>query len=95
MDKKGKGKAPQKGQKQITNVKQINIKDLPNDEADYLSDCESIDFSCYILRENSKWLMDSGCNRQVTMGIPRGNPAGRKGKAKVMLMMMVPMIMNM
>ena len=29
MDKKGKGKAPKKGQKQITNVKQINIKDLP------------------------------------------------------------------
>ena len=66
MDKKGKGKAPQKGQKQITNVKQINIKDLPNDEADYLSDCESIDFSCYVLQENSEWLMDSGCNRQVT-----------------------------
>ena len=65
-DKKGKGKAPQQGQKQITNVKQINIKDLPNDEADYISDCESIDFSCYVLRENSKWLMDSGCNRHVT-----------------------------
>ena len=48
-DKKGKGKAPQQGQKQITNVKQINIKDLPNDEADYLSNCESIDFSCYVL----------------------------------------------
>ena len=65
-DKKGKGKAPQKGQKQIANVKQINIKDLPNDEADYLSDCESIDFSCYVLRENSEWLIDSGCNRHVT-----------------------------
>ena len=49
-DKKGKGKAPQHGkQKQIANVKQINIKDLPNDEADYISDCESIDFSCYVL----------------------------------------------
>ena len=48
-DKKGKGKAPQKGQKQIADVKQINIKDLPNDEADYLSDCESTDFSCYVL----------------------------------------------
>ena len=66
-DKKGKGKAPQHGQqKQIANVKQINIKDLPNDEADYISDCESIDFSCYVLRENSEWLMDSGCNRHVT-----------------------------
>ena len=65
-DKKGKGKAPQKGQKQIANVKQINIKDLPNDEADYLSNCESIDFSCYVLRENSEWLIDSGCNRHVT-----------------------------
>ena len=66
-DKKGKGKAPQHGQqKQITNVKQINIKDLPNDEANYISDCESIDFFCYVLRENSKWLMDSGCNRHVT-----------------------------
>ena len=49
-DKKGRGKAPQHGQqKQIANVKQINIKDLPNDEADYISDCESIDFSCYVL----------------------------------------------
>ena len=65
-DKKGKGKAPQHGQqKQIANVKQINIKDLPNDEADYISDCESIDFSCYVLQENSEWLMDSGCNRHV------------------------------
>ena len=67
-DKKGKGKAPQHGQqKQIANVKQIHITDLPdNFKADYISDCESIDFSCYILRENSKWLMDSGCNRHVT-----------------------------
>ena len=65
-DKKGKGEAPQKGQKQITNVKQINIKNLPNDEADYISDCESIDFSCYILWENSEWLIDLGCNRHVT-----------------------------
>ena len=30
-----------------------------------------------------------------TLGNPRGNPVGRKGKAKVMLMMMVPMMMNM
>ena len=67
-DKKGKGKAPQHGQqKQIANVKQIHITDLPdNFEADYISDCESIDFSCYVLRENSEWLMDSGCNRHVT-----------------------------
>ena len=67
-DKKGKGKAPQhRQQKQITNVKQIHITDLPDDnfEADYISDCESIDFSCYIVRENSEWLMDSGCNRHV------------------------------
>ena len=63
-DKKGKGKAPQHGQqKQIANVKQINIK--PNDEANYFRDCKSIDFSFYILRENSEWLMDSGCNRHV------------------------------
>ena len=67
-DKKGKGKAPQHGQqKQIANVKQIHITDLPdNFETDYISDCESIDFSCYVLRENSEWLMDSGCNRHVT-----------------------------
>ena len=67
-DKKGKGKAPQHGQqKQIANVKQIHITDLPdNFEADYISDCKSIDFSCYVLRENSEWLMDSGCNRHVT-----------------------------
>ena len=66
-DKKGKGEAPQHGQqKQIANIKQINIKDLPNDAADYISDCKSIDFSCYVLRENSEWLMDSGCNRHVT-----------------------------
>ena len=64
-DKKGKGKAPQKGQKQLANVKQINIKDLPNNEADYISDCESIDFSCYVLQENSEWLIDLGCNRHV------------------------------
>ena len=30
-----------------------------------------------------------------TLGNPRGNPAGRKGKVKVMLMMMVSIIMNM
>ena len=66
MDKKGKGKAPQKGQKQIADVKQINIKDLPNDEANYISDCQSIDFSCYVLQEYSEWLIDSGCNRHVT-----------------------------
>ena len=68
-DEKGKGKAPQHGQqKQIANVKQIHITDLPNDnfEADYISDCESIDFSWYVLRENSEWLIDSGCNRHVT-----------------------------
>ena len=65
-DKKGKGKAPQHGQqKQIANVKQIHIMDLPYDEANYISDCESIDFSCYVLRENSEWLMDLGCNRRV------------------------------
>ena len=39
---------------------------LPNDKADYISDCESIDFSCYVLQENSEWLMDLGCNRHVT-----------------------------
>ena len=67
-DKKGKGKAPQhRQQKQIANVKQIHITDLPdNFEANYISDCESIDFSCYVLQENSKWLMDSGCNKHVT-----------------------------
>ena len=66
-DKKGKGKAPQHGQqKQIANVKQIHITDLPDFEANYISDCKSIDFSCYVLRENSKWLMDLGCNRHVT-----------------------------
>ena len=66
MDKKGKGKAPQNGQKQITNVKQINIKDLPNNKANYISDCQSIDFSCYVLWENSEWLIDLGCKRHVT-----------------------------
>ena len=64
-DKKGKGKAPHKRQKQITNVKQINIKDLPNDEVDYISNCQSIDFSSYILLETSEWLIDLGCNRDV------------------------------
>ena len=66
-DKKGKGKAPQHGQqKQIANVKQINIKDLPYNEANYISDCKSTNFSCYVLQENSEWLMDLGCNRHVT-----------------------------
>ena len=32
---------------------------------------------------------------QWTLEYPRGNAAGRKGKVKVMLMMMVSMMMNM
>ena len=50
--RRGKAKPPHhRQQKQIANEKQIHITDLLDDnfEANYISDCKSIDFSCYIL----------------------------------------------
>ena len=58
-----KGKAPQKGNKKPKNNNLSWGKDKKGNSK--VSDCESIDFSCYVLRENSEWLMDSGCNRHV------------------------------
>ena len=39
----------------------LNVVDVP--ESDFSR--ESINFSCYILKEMSEWLMDSGCSKHV------------------------------
>ena len=59
-----KGKKPTAGQKQITDGC-INV--LKIVESDFSS--ESINFSCYVQKEMSKWLMDSGCSKHVTSHI--------------------------
>ena len=58
-----KGKKPAAGQKQITDgrINVLRVVDVP--ESDFSS--ESINFSCYIQKEMSKWLMDSGCSKHV------------------------------
>ena len=62
-----KGKKPAAGQKQIMDrcINVLKITDVP--ESDFSS--ESINFSCYIPKEMSEWLMDSGCSKHVTSHI--------------------------
>ena len=59
-----KGKKPAAGQKQITDgrINVLKITDVP--ESDFNS--ESINFSCYVRKEMSEWLMDSGCSKHIT-----------------------------
>ena len=58
-----KGKKPAARQKQITDgrINVLKITDVP--ESDFSS--ESINFSCYVWKEMSEWLMDSGCSKHV------------------------------
>ena len=62
-----KGKRPVAGQKQIMDrhIDVLKITDVPK------SDCssKSINFSCYVQKEMSEWLMDSGCSKHITSHI--------------------------
>ena len=79
-----KGKKPMAGQKQITDgrINVLKIVDVP--ESDFSS--ESINFSCYIQKEMSEWLMDSGCSKHVTSHITdyiKYMPFNSPGKAEI------------
>ena len=79
-----KGKKPAAGQKQITDgcINVLKIVDVL--ESDFSS--ESINFSCYIQKEMSKWLMDSGCSKHVTSHITdyiEYTPFDSPGKAEI------------
>ena len=62
-----KGKKPTARQIQITDrcINVLKVVDVP--ESDFSS--ESISFSCYVWKEMSEWLMDSGCSKHVTSHI--------------------------
>ena len=79
-----KGKKPTAGQKQITDrhINVLNVVNVP--ESDFSS--ESINFSCYVQKEMSKWLMDSGCSKHVTSHIANYieyTPFDSPGKAEI------------
>ena len=79
-----KGKKPAAGQKQITDghINVLRVVDVP--ESDFSS--KSINFSCYIQKEMSKWLMDSGCSKHVTSHIANYieyMPFDSPGKAEI------------
>ena len=79
-----KGKKPAAGQKQITDghINVLKVVDVP--ESDFSS--KSINFSCYVQKEMSKWLMDSGCSKHVTSHIAnyiKYTPFNSPGKAEI------------
>ena len=79
-----KGKKSAAEQKQITDghINVLKITDVP--ESDFSS--ESINFSCYVRNEMSKWLMDSGCSKHVTSHITNYieyTPFDSPGKAEI------------
>ena len=79
-----KGKKPAAGQKQITDgcINVLKITDVP--ESDFSS--ESINFSCYVQKEMSEWLMDLGCSKHVTSHIAdyiEYTPFNSPGKAEI------------
>ena len=79
-----KGKKPAAGQKQITDgrINVLKVVDVP--ESDFSS--ESINFSCYVWKEMSEWLMDSGCSKHVMSHIANYveyTPFGSPGKAGI------------
>ena len=79
-----KGKKPAAGQKQITDghINILKVVDVP--ESDFSS--ESVNFSCYVQKEMSKWLMDSGCSKHVTSHIAdyiEYTPFDSPGKAEI------------
>ena len=60
----------------------LKIAHVPN--SDFSS--ESINFSCYVQKEMSKWLMDLGCSRHVTSHITdfiKYMPFNSPGKAEI------------
>ena len=72
------------GQKQITDgrINVLRVVDVP--ESDFSS--ESINFSCYVWKEMSEWLMDSGCSKHVTSHIANYieyTPFDSPGKAEI------------
>ena len=79
-----KGKKPVAGQKQIMDrcINVLKIVDVP--ESDFSS--ESINFSCYVQKDMSKWLMDLGCSKHVTSHITnyiKYTPFNSPGKAEI------------
>ena len=79
-----KGKKPVAGQKQIMDgrINVLKITDVP--QSDFSS--ESINFSCYVQKEMSEWLMDSGCSKHVTSHIAdfiEYMPFDSPGKAEI------------
>ena len=79
-----KGKRPTAGQKQIMDgrINVLKIVDVP--EFNFSS--ESINFSCYVQKEMSEWLMDSGCSKHVTSHIANYieyMPFNSPGKAEI------------
>ena len=79
-----KGKKPTAGQKQITDRRINVLKIVDVLESDFSS--ESINFSCYVQNEMSKWLMDSGSSKHVTSHIANYieyTPFNSPGKAEI------------
>ena len=79
-----KGKRPMAGQKQIMDgrINVLKIVDVP--EFNFSS--ESINFSCYIQKEMSEWLMDLGGSKHVTSHITdyiEYTPFNNPGKAEI------------
>ena len=79
-----KGKKSAARQKQITDghINVLKITDVL--ESDFSS--ESINFSCYVRKEMSEWLMDSGCSKHVTSHITdyiEYTPFDSPGKAEI------------
>ena len=79
-----KGKRPMAGQKQIMDgpINVLKIVDVP--ESNFSS--ESINFSCYIQKEMSEWLMDLGGSKHVTSHITdyiEYTPFNSPGKAEI------------
>ena len=72
------------GQKQITDGRINVLKVVDVLESDFSSG--SINFSCYIGKEMSKWLMDFGCSKHVTSHIAdyiEYTPFNSPGKAEI------------
>ena len=79
-----KDKKPTAGQKQIMDrcINVLKITDVL--ESDFSS--ESINFSCYVQKEMSEWLMDSGCSKRITSHITdyiEYMPFNSPGKAEI------------
>ena len=79
-----KGKKLAAGQKQITDGWIIVLKIVDVPKSDFSS--ESINFSCYVQKEMSEWLMNLGCSKHVTSHITdyiEYTPFNSAGKAEI------------